>query len=110
MTATVTHWQGIELARGGHELEVGADEQSFAIQIGWAAPRPAGTLWERVADHHSFLAVVMTERQWERIAAIRSELGTHSGRVDVRGETLRDLQRRDAARYYVHTGFECGAL
>lgn len=42
--------------------------------------RPAGQLWERTRDHHSFLAAVLTEAQWARMCAARNILGTrHDG-------------------------------
>jgi hypothetical protein len=91
MSATVTRIdRGPDADLSRYDVYAGPFYGERPGRAQFAAP---GQLWQRVRDHHSFLAAVLTPSQWERIAVKRNELGTHAGRgtgtpLSIYGERL----------------------
>lgn len=59
-------------------------DRGISAQSEWIATpgAEAGQLWERVRDHHSFLAAVLTPTQWERMCVMRNRLGSRRPGLD----------------------------
>ncbi len=107
------------------DLEADAPQPSAELRTA-SGMHAAGQLWERAADAGLNQDVIEPE-QWQRIAVVRNHLGSRSGRrvpmitdagsygrgvasgMIIAGQ-VREHAHFDAARFYLHTGFECGAL
>lgn len=90
----------LELAANTRQSEDNLHSSKRAVPCetcGYVHAGEPGQLWERAAE--SWInGGALTVPQWSRICRTRNELGTRSGRLEVRGATLADLQRRDANR------------